>query len=170
MSKHIAVHWHALYVASRCEKVVAAQLRVLGIEAIVPVQKQTRQWSDRKKVADVILFPNYVFLAANVHQHEAVVRIDHVVGFVRFGGKIAALADREINLIKQIGQVEHPVVISNDTYCSGDEVEIISGPMKNHRGRILSTNGSTKVQIPIPSLQSCAQVVVGKGEVRNVGR
>ena len=169
MSNEKTLQWNVLYVASRCEKAVAAQLKVLNIETIVPVQKQTRQWSDRKKIVDVLLFPNYVFLVSSIDRYEDVVKLDHVVGFVRFGSKIAVLSERELALIKQIEKVEYPVVISTEIISTGDEVEIISGPMKNQRGRILFMNGNTKVQIAIPSLGSFAHVIVKQGEVKKVG-
>lgn len=168
MSKEGPKQWCALYVAARCEKVVAAQLKVLDIETIVPIQKEIRQWSDRKKVVETVLFPNYVFLAPNIYQYEAVNKLDHVVGFVRFGGRIAVLSEREVALITQIAKVEHPVVIHSGAIAPGDEVEIISGPLKNQRGRIQLLNGTTKVQIAIPSLGSFAQIIVRKEDLKKV--
>lgn len=55
------------------------------------------------------------------------------------------------------------MVISTEIISTGDEVEIISGPMKNQRGRILYMNGNTKVQIAIPSLGNFAYVIVKQG-------
>lgn len=102
MFKENHVQWHALYVESRCEKKVAAQLNVLNIETIVPIQKQSRQWSDRKKIVDFLVFPNYVFLASSIGKHEDVLKLKHVVGFVRFGSQIVVISDREFAIIKQI--------------------------------------------------------------------
>ncbi len=168
MPKEDAVPWYVVYVASRCEKAVAAQLKVMGIESIVPVQKQTRQWSDRKKVVEAILFPNYVFLAASIEQHEDVVKLEHVVGFVRFGSHIARLSNKEVELIRQIGNYTRPVEIISGILSPGEVVEITSGPLQSFHGRILSVNGGTRLQIEIPSLQCFAQVEVGMGEVRRV--
>lgn len=168
MLKSGDVYWHALYVASRCERVVAAQLSGMGIETCVPVQKQLRRWSDRTKEVEVVLFSNYVFMAASPRQRESLGRLRHVVGYVRFGQEIAILSEREVALIKQISKAEHPVIISNSSLSPGDEVEIISGPLKTLRGHILSTNGTTKVQLAIPSLRSFAQVILEKGQVKKV--
>lgn len=168
MSPNGSVHWHALYVASRCEKVVATRLNALNIEAIVPTQKQWRQWSDRKKLMEVILFPNYVFLATDLKRREEPLKLKQVVQYVRFGGQIARLSKKEVELIRQIGNYTRPVEIISGTLSPGEMVEITSGPLHSFHGRILSVNGGTRLQIEIPSLQCFAQVKVGMGEVRRV--
>ena len=41
--------WYALYVKSRTEKKVAAELEKQGIINYLPLQKILKQWSDRRK-------------------------------------------------------------------------------------------------------------------------
>lgn len=167
MSPH---KWYALRVASRCERSVGRYLtRIVGLEICIPVQKQWHQWSDRKKLVEVVLFPNYVFVAMTP-QHLAICKDwVHCHGVVTFAKEPAVIPDREMELIKKIGQAELPVEISYGVLAPGDPVEIISGPLRHLHGRILSINGAARIQIAIPSLRCFAKVEVGKGDVRRVG-
>ena len=165
----ISLTWYVLYVASRCEHAVAKQLTRDGIEHCVPVQKQWHQWSDRKKLVEVVLFPGYVFVGLyHGEQHADVLKMKHVGGFVKFGAEKAVLSKRDLALIRQLGQAEHPVQVSAGALAQGDEVEITAGPLKQFRGRIIAMNGSARVQVAIPSLGMLAQVVVARGHVKKL--
>ena len=165
----ISLTWYVLYVASRCEHAVAKQLTRDGIEHCVPVQKQWHQWSDRKKLVEVVLFPGYVFVGlSGGKQQDDVLDVTHVVGFVKLGKEKAVLSKRDLALIRQLGQAEYPVQVSAGALAQGDEVEITAGPLKQFRGRIIAMNGSARVQVDIPSLGMLAQVVVARGHVKKL--
>ena len=117
---------------------------------------------------EVILFPNYVFLATDLKRREEPLKLKHVVQYVRFGGQIARLSEKEVELIRQISNCPRPVEIISGTLSPGEMVEITKGPLQSFHGRIRSVNGGTRLQIEIPSLQCFAQVEVGMGEVRRV--
>ena len=42
--------WIAVYTRPRSERKAVSELNKLGIETYLPVQKQLRKWSDRKKI------------------------------------------------------------------------------------------------------------------------
>jgi transcription termination/antitermination protein NusG len=54
--------WYAIYVKSRHEFVVHAELIKKGMEAFVPSMRRVSQWKDRKKEITLPLFPGYVFV------------------------------------------------------------------------------------------------------------
>ena len=54
--------WYAIYVNSRAEKKVEADLTCKGIETFLPLKKSLRKWSDRKKWIDMPLIPGYCFV------------------------------------------------------------------------------------------------------------
>ena len=168
MSVHSIKRWHAIYVASRCERMVATQLMEQGIESMVPITKELRQWSDRRKWVEKVLFPNYVFLCVDIHVRQTVKGLRHVVGYVKFGGEEAVLSEKEVNLIKNIGKLTNPVTIHHEKLGVGDEVEIIEGPLRFLRGYLTRTNGTTMIQLAIPSLHCFANVNLEIGKVRKV--
>ena len=57
--------WHVIYTKSKWEKKVDELLMQKGFESWCPVQKQERQWSDRKKIIETPLFRSYVFIKAS---------------------------------------------------------------------------------------------------------
>ena len=61
MSKE-AYNWRVLYTKSRQEKKVAACLTEKGIKNYLPTIKTLKQWSDRKKMVEEVLFKSYVFV------------------------------------------------------------------------------------------------------------
>lgn len=161
--------WYVLYVASRCERAVAAELAKDNYETYVPVQQQVRQWSDRKKVVEVVLFPNYVFVAFGPGQTIASPgKYVHAYKWIEFNNKLARVRLSEMALIRQLGQLDRPVTIQSESLTCGDEVEIIAGALKNTRGRVVAMNGIAKIQLAIPGLRCFAQVEVERGEVRRV--
>ena len=54
--------WIALYTRPRSEKKVRAYLDSIGVENYLPVQHQIRQWSDRKKLVEVVVIPMVIFV------------------------------------------------------------------------------------------------------------
>ncbi|MFY8012715.1 MAG: transcription termination/antitermination protein NusG [Saprospiraceae bacterium] len=166
MSVHSIKRWHAIYVASRCERMVATQLMELGIESMVPITKELRQWSDRRKWVEKVLFPNYVFLCVDIHVRQTVKGLRHVVGYVKSGGEEAVLSEKEVNLIKNIGKLTNPVTIHHEKLGVGDEVEIVEGPLRSLRGHIISNNDKIHLLISIPSLGCFSEIIIGKNEVK----
>ena len=60
--------WIALYTRPRSEKKVRAYLDSIGIENFLPVQYQLRQWSDRKKLVEVVVIPMVIFVSADASE------------------------------------------------------------------------------------------------------
>ena len=54
--------WFVVYTIPRWEKKVALLLQQKGIEHYCPLNKVTRQWSDRRKIVVEPLFKGYVFV------------------------------------------------------------------------------------------------------------
>jgi len=151
-------NWYVLYVKSRSEKSVAQQLRKIGLGALAPTQVQWRQWSDRKKKVEVVLFPNYVFVSSEAQRKSKVFRASNVLNFVQFGGRIATLTEEEVDMVKALGQIENPVQIDYQRFTKGEEVEIQSGSLAGYRGQVLAVNGRKRIRLALPSLYCFAEV------------
>ncbi|AEE48491.1 transcription termination/antitermination protein NusG [Haliscomenobacter hydrossis] len=160
--------WHVLQVKPRSEKKVGQRLRDLGFESCVPTQKQLRKWSDRKKLIDVVLFNNYVFVATDQQRRNEVYQVGNIFGYLQFGGRAALLTDKEVAMIKQFGHISEPVSISYDGFSRYDEVEIISGSLTGFRGIVTAVNGATRLQLALPSLHCFANVELKQTEIRRV--
>ena len=77
----LQLHWYALYVRSRSEKIVNLRISEKGIETYLPLQKTLRQWHDRKKLVELPLFNSYIFVHANSKQFHTIKETEGVAGF-----------------------------------------------------------------------------------------
>ncbi len=60
--------WVVLHTKSRQEKILADDLRALGIAHFLPLVKQVRFYGNRKAKVEMPLFPGYVFLRGTMEQ------------------------------------------------------------------------------------------------------
>lgn len=66
----------------------------------LPLQRQLRQWSDRKKWVDMPFIPSYLFVFTGVSQLYAIARARGVVRVIYFDGKPVPIPDEQINRLK----------------------------------------------------------------------
>jgi transcription antitermination factor NusG len=147
-------------VKPRFEKKVASRLQEMGFEVCVPTQTVWRQWSDRRKKIEKVIFERYVFVATNQERKHEVFLAGHIFRFVQSKGKAIALSPKEIDLIQRLSTCSEPVDISNTALTPGKEVEIIRGTLRGFRGTIISIQGKSKVQLTLPGLGFFAQVEI----------
>jgi transcription antitermination factor NusG len=162
------VRWHVLRVKPRSEKKVEQKLTQLGFEACVPTQKTIQKWSDRRKTIEKILFNNYVFVATGRQRRNEVFQVQHVNGYLNFGGQVAVLSEKEVVLIKKLSHWTQPVQITYDQLKVGDEIEIVEGNLAGLRGKVIALNGISKVQLALPTLNCFANIEVKAVELKKI--
>jgi transcription antitermination factor NusG len=151
--------WHVLRVRSQFERVVEKRLKHIGLEAIVPVQKQWSRRTDRRKMLDVVLFAGYVFVNTDYARRNEVFLAGR-------DGKPALLRQHELSLIRQLTRVESPVEVLSSPPAHGDQVEIVSGPLAGYSGIVKELSGRQRVLLHISGLQCMAQVELKLTEIR----
>jgi len=140
MDSHDEKCWHALYVRSRSEKKVLAQLIDMGVEAYLPLITVVRQWSDRRMKVEEPLFKSYVFVRSNNKQYIPILNVYGVVRFVCFEREAVVVPENQIAAIKKfVNDYENgeEFKMQNDEELKvGQTVRIINGPMKGLTGRL----------------------------------
>jgi len=94
------VPWFVLVVKGGTEKKVATKLQQINIDVFCPFQKETRQWSDRKKVVEVPLFPRYVFIRIADKDRNIAFSVPGVLKYLFWAGKPAIPRAEEIEVVK----------------------------------------------------------------------
>lgn len=168
MNQTLEYNWNVLVVKPNAEKKVGQQLKELGFETCVPIQKQLRQWSDRKKLMEVVLFKNYVFVATNAIQRKNVFQVGNVIRYLTILNKPSILRPNEVTLIKKLSNIDVPVTICFEKFQIADTVEIIYGPLSGHRGKVIGMNGKHIVQLSLPNLNCFANVQLNSNELQLV--
>lgn len=136
------LNWKALYVASRSEKKVAARLTELGIETYLPLKKEKKQWSDRKKIVITPLINGYVFVHIHGNQREDVFKAQGVIQFVRYNGADAVIKDDEIQVLRDIEEKGyHAEAGTLEKFEAGERAIIKHGRFKGMSGFVERASG-----------------------------
>lgn len=131
--------WIAVYTRPRSEKKVATELSKSGIEIYIPIQKQLRIWSDRKKFVDVPVIPMILF--AKIREEDIKIIREHslIIRIISQPGRKdpAHIPTRQIENLKYVlGQSEIPVSFENGYFKSDDIVTIVRGSLIGLVGQV----------------------------------
>mgnify|MGYP001404502165 CR=1 FL=1 len=154
--------WLAAYTRPRHEQKVLRYWQSFGFDAFLPTYKSWRNWSDRRKVLQLPLFPGYVFVRITEEERQSAVQAPGLLWFVHNARKILSIDEQELHAIRRLldSGFEYGPLASVSV---GDEVEIVSGAMTGQRGcllskdpgsivlRISAINGFVRVKVPDPS-------------------
>jgi transcription antitermination factor NusG len=141
----IKKNWYAVYTKPRWEKKVAALLLERGIENYCPINKVTRQWSDRKKVVLEPVFKGYVFVRLEEAKKWEVKQVNGILNFVYWLGKPAIIRDEEIDLIRKFLNEFKDVQVEQKGVVVNSEVRIRQGVLMNYHGIVVEVLGNRAV-------------------------
>lgn len=158
-------NWYVIITKPGWEKKVGKNLTSLGIENLIPLQKQIRQWSDRKKVVEVPVFMTYAFVWCTPRERLNVFKAEGVRRFLSIGGTLSKVSEAEIAGIKKLLSYEKDIVVEDFSvsgFSEGQEVEIVHGCLQGLRGKVFEEPkcGKNKIKILIESLNcfACTEV------------
>ena len=100
MNNQLNKSWLANYVKSRAEKKVALEFQKFGIDHFLPLVKELRQWSDRKKWVEVPLFRSYIFVHIEPNEYFQVLQVTGAIRYITFEGKAAVIPNQQIEAIR----------------------------------------------------------------------
>ncbi len=127
-----------IYVNSRAEKKVATRLQQEGIESYVPLKKELKQWSDRKKTIETPMISGYVFVKPDALQRDKVLQFQGVLQYVRYNSGDAIIRDIEIEALKSIESKGYFVEGKfSQNLNAGDKVIIQHGLFKGMYGEVM---------------------------------
>ena len=136
----ISKSWYAIYVRSRHEKSVHAELQHKGIESSLPLTIVTRQWSDRRKKVEVPLFRGYVFVKIDIKNEKLpVLTTSGVVKFVTFNNVTVPIPEDQMYWLQQM--IASDLLLSQEQdFPIGTKIDVMFGPLKGLRGSVKQKN------------------------------
>lgn len=145
------------------------QLSDAGIETYLPLVKTLRQWSDRKKWVEEPLFRSYVFVRVSEKEYyDALNATPHAVRYITFEGKAVPIPPSQIEAMKNyISQADFSDRDLSDLK-PGQEIEVVEGPMKGLRGKLMWVMGKKKVRVEIDGVGKALYLEVPAGMLRIV--
>lgn len=159
--------WYAVYTKPRWEKKVADLLSRKDIENYCPVNKVTRQWSDRKKIVLEPLFTSYVFVCLDEKEQMMARNTNGVINFVYWLNKPAVIKNEDIETIKRFLNDFDRVELEKISIKTNDTVRITSGALMEQKGLVVSVK-NTSVKIHLQSLGYIMYAEVKKSDVELV--
>ena len=158
--------WIVVRSKPRSEKIAYDQLLEKGIEAYLPLLKERRKWSDRKKWVEFPLFSSYLFANIELKNSIFVLQTHGVSSLVKFGEEIAIVQDKIIKTIKLAIDGGYQLT-PTEYFIAGNEVEVIEGPMKGVKGIIVQLKGKDRLIIKIDAIQQALSINIDSRFIRN---
>src|ERR1700744_6665019 len=87
--------WYPVYTNPRAEKKAYQALLNKGIETYLPLHRQLKQWSDRKKWVEEPLIKSYLFVKIAEQQQTEVLMTRGVSRFIYFSNKITSMPEKQ---------------------------------------------------------------------------
>lgn len=146
--------WFAIQTWSRREKKVATELREKGISVFLPLFSEKRQWSDRQRLVELPLFPQYVFvrIPPKTHARIPVLRTAGVTGFVGKRGVGVPIPDSEIDGIRTI--LAQGMPFSHYSFLNvGKRIRIRGGSLDGVEGILTAINSDATLVVSVELIQ-----------------
>ena len=159
-----ALAWYAAYTHPRHEKKVAEQLEQRDIENFLPVYHSVRQWKDRRKELDLVLFPGYVFVHLSLSDRLRVLNLPGVIRFVTFNGQPAALPGDDLLALRNA--LAHGLRAENHPYLNvGRKVKVVRGPLFGAQGILQRVKTNARIVISIDAIMRAVSVEIDETDV-----
>lgn len=129
--------WFAVYTKYKREKAVFRRLQEKGIETYLPLQQLVRQYTRKTRIVELPLISCYLFTRITKQEYVPVLETEGVLDFVNFSGKIIAIPDREVTIMRRLVGEKMELEIEPRRFRPGQEVEIVEGNLTGIRGVLL---------------------------------
>jgi transcription elongation factor/antiterminator RfaH len=159
LEKKSATNWYIMYTYPNYEKKVQKILLQKNIDCYLPLQKVTRQWSDRKKLIDIPLFPNYIFINSTPHEKFEALNVTGVIKFISFNGQPAILPDKDVETIKKVACQQFEVA-NEQNFEKGDYVRVLEGPFAGMCGYLFERKGKTRFGFKLDAIDQTISIEI----------
>jgi len=161
--------WYALHTRARHEKKIDANLQRTGITTFLPLVKETRRWSDRRKTVELPLFPCYVFvnMALTAKLRLAVLNTPGVLAFVGKNGAAIPISEQEIAQVHTVLAQRVPFGPS-PFLKAGQRIRIRGGALDGMEGILSSQKGQAMLVISVEPIQRSIAVSISGYEFEPV--
>lgn len=144
--------WSVIITKPQFEKKVYKRFLENDIKTFLPLSRELRIWSDRKKWVEIPLFRGYVFVKITPQEHNRILRINGVVNFIRFGDSVAVVPEKQINTIRKFINYSPQIEVVNESINNGDYGIIKQGFLLETKVKFIRYQGKNRAIVKIESL------------------
>jgi transcription antitermination factor NusG len=147
-----ASDWHVVRTKVKCEKFVRDRLRMMGIDAFVPLRKRTARYNRKVKVYELPLITGYTFVRFDKSRRNDVLALPYVQGTLKTNGRDCVVNEREIQWLQKISGTDLEVKTETLSMRKGDRVVLAVGQLAGIEGVILSHRSKHEVVVALESI------------------
>lgn len=127
-AREVVYPWYALRIRQRFREKCEDYLRTRSYDFYSPARREMRQWSDRRKIAQVPLFPGYLFCRFDCRECLPIWHSPGFIDVVNSSGSLLEVDAEQIDNIKRCidASVSMEVVPG---LVRGRKVKVIAGPL-----------------------------------------
>ena len=159
--------WLAVYTKPRHEKAVEKEFQKKGFEVYLPMLKERRKWSDRKKWVEFPMFRSYVFVRTKIKNTLFVLQTPGVVKIIKFGDEVTVVRNESIEAIKLMiegGYNPEPL----NYFIQGDPVEVKDGPLKGLVGEVIRLDKNDRLVVRVDAIQHSVSIQINRGFLKPI--
>lgn len=145
-------NWYPVYTHPRAEKKAFQILLNKGFETYLPLHKQLKQWSDRKKWIEEPFIKSYLFVHIKESEQTEVLTTKGISRFIYFSGKITSMPERQIKSLKLLMASPYELEITEEDLHPGEIIIIKAGPLKGLTGEIVKYRSQKQLVIRLSNL------------------
>lgn len=139
MERIVGGNWYAIYTRCHHERKVSKILTFEGLEVFFPTRKVLSRRRDRRKIIEVPLLPNYLFVNTSNEYFTRIIDTPGVAYILGYNGLPTPVSDEEVNSLKILVRSGREV-LPYPYLREGDKVLIKEGPLKGVAGILLKTD------------------------------
>jgi transcriptional antiterminator RfaH len=144
--------WYPVYTHARAEKKAYDALLKKGIETYLPLTRQLKQWSDRKKWVEEPLIKSYLFVNITDQDQMEVLMTKGVARFIYFSGKITPMPASQIDNLKLLLSSAYDLEVTEENLQPGEKIIIKAGPLKGLHGEIVSHRSQKQLLLRLDNM------------------
>ncbi len=160
--------WYPIYTLPRAEKKTNELLAKKGIQTYLPLYRTLKQWSDRKKWVDEVLFKSYLFVRISNKEYDLVVQSAGVVRFIHFSGKAAFIPDAQIDLLKNYLAGEADPELTFGNLEQGQRMKIVSGKLIGYEAELISWKHQERLILRLNALGQSLVLKISASDVEPI--
>ena len=144
--------WYPVYTRSRAEKKAYQELTRKNITAYLPLKKELKYWSDRKKIVTEPLIKSYLFVYVSAREQAEVLMTNGIARFLYFSGQIASMHAKQIENLKLLLATDDDLEVFNYEVKVGEKVRIKAGPFKDMIAELVSLHNKKRLILRLENL------------------
>lgn len=144
--------WYPVYTNPRAEKKAYEALVSKGINVYLPLHRQLKQWSDRRKWVEEPLLKSYLFVNIAEQEQAEVLMTKGIARFLYFSGKPAVMPDKQIHELKLLMASPYELEVTGEDLQPGEKIIIRAGALKGMTGEVVSRRSQKQLILRLESI------------------